>query len=142
ADSSLPTAASPPATGEGPAASRSVSVVARAVALLPRNAEIDAAVAVALSPVFWGTVLRVCWSGSSEPQTLSIHTTGSGVGCRGEVPAASEFAPTGEPVTLVEQPVRASAAAARAVSSAVRLGEFIRCRSRGAGGIASGTRGS
>ena len=113
-------AASPPATGEGPAASRSASDLSMAVSLLPRNAEIDVAVAVGSSSVCCGTVLSVCWSGSSEPQTLFIHTTGSVVACGAVVPAPLELAPTGEPVMLVEQPVRVSAAAARAVSSAVR----------------------
>jgi hypothetical protein len=53
--------------------------------------------------------LSVCWKGSSEPQTLSIHTTGSEVACRAVVPASLEVALTGEPVVLMEQLVRASA---------------------------------
>src|SRR6476659_596011 len=106
-------AASPPAIGEGPAASRSASDLLMAVSLLPRNAEIDLAVAVGSSPVCGGAVLSVCWNGSSEPQTLSIHTTGSEVAGRAVGPA-----PTGEPATLVEQPVRVSVAATTASSAA------------------------
>jgi hypothetical protein len=48
-----------------------------ALSLLPRKAEIDLARAAGSSPAGCGGVASDCWTGSSEPHTLSIHTTGS-----------------------------------------------------------------
>ena len=89
--------------------------------------------------LFWsifGSVVDASTNGSSEPQTLSAHATGSSVvaACALEPTADEPPVGAGEPVTVAEQPVRATAVvatAARRRVRALRIADSLHGRAEG-----------
>ena len=80
ADLILVTAASPLATGEGPAASSPEIAWSMDASLFPRKSDSALTAAAGSFSSNCGFVESDSCSGSSEPHTLSVHATGSVVG--------------------------------------------------------------
>src|SRR6185312_13203371 len=133
ADLILVTAASPLATGAGPAASSPEIAWSMDASLFPRKSDNALTAADGSFSSNCGFVESDSCSPSSEPHTLSVHWTGSVVAATAP-PFVDAPVGAGEPVTVAEQPLRATAAAVTGRRRRVRerrIGDSVHAPPRG-----------